>query len=189
MQETIRAFIAIDLPRDVKEYLGDLTGILAAQVPNRSVRWVKPERMHLTLRFIGETEKNLLPALRKALDDTAARHQQFTLNLEGFGCFPNCKKPRVLWAGVAGDLEAAGQLKTDLDSFLEPLGWEAENRPFRPHLTVGRVKDSQAVAGQRWPNELKSLLIPALAIHLIESELTPTGPIYTVRHSSYLEST
>ena len=88
-----------------------------------------------------------------------------------------------------GDLETAGRLKRDIDSALEPLGWEVENRPFQPHLTVGRVKDSQAVAGQRWPNELKSLLIPALAIHLIESELTPNGPIYTVRHSSFLKST
>jgi 2'-5' RNA ligase len=187
VQDTIRAFIAIHLPQDLKAYLGRLADNLATQVPHRSVRWVKPDRMHLTLRFIGETEKNLLPQLGHALDGIANRHQPFSLQLAGFGCFPNCKRPRVLWAGVAGDLEAASRLKDDIDAALEPLGWEAEDRPFQPHLTIGRVKDSRAVSDQRWPNELPPLLIPADSIHLIESELTPNGPIYTIRHSSSLQ--
>ena len=186
MQETIRTFIAIHLPQEVQGYLGELTDSLSGQVPQRSVRWVKPDRIHLTLRFIGETEKNLLTAVGKALDEVAARYQQFPLYLQGFGCFPNCKRPRVLWAGVGGDLENAGRLKKDVDSALTSLGWEAENRSFQPHLTIGRVKDSQAVAGQRWPAELTTLTIPVHSIHLIESELTPSGPIYTVRHSSRL---
>ena len=188
MQEAIRAFIAIHLPQDVKDYLRALTTDLAGQVPRGAVRWVKPDRMHLTLRFIGETEKNLLPELGCALDDVAARQQQFRLHLQGFGCFPNCKRPRVLWAGVGGDLKAAGRLKADIDAALVPLGWEAENRPFRPHLTVGRVKDSRKVSGQRWPDEVNPLVIPSDSIHLIESELTPIGPIYTVRHSIKLSA-
>jgi RNA 2',3'-cyclic 3'-phosphodiesterase len=187
VQDTIRAFIAIHLPQDVKAYLGHLAEDLGGQVPNRSVRWVKPNRMHLTLRFIGETEKNLLAQLGHALDNIANQHQPFSLQLAGFGCFPNCKRPRVLWAGVGGELEAASRLKADIDAALEPLGWKAENRPFQPHLTIGRVKESRAVSGQRWPNELTPLLIPADSIHLIESELTPNGPIYTVRHSSSLQ--
>jgi len=186
VQETIRTFIAIQLPQDVQDYLGILTNTLSDQVPQRSVRWVKPDRMHLTLRFIGETEKNMLPAVGKALDEVAAQYQMFSLHLQGFGCFPTCKRPRVLWAGVDGDLESAGRLKEDIDAALTPLGWEAENRPFQPHLTIGRVKDSQAVAGQSWPAELSALPIPANSIHLIESELTPGGPIYTIRHSSRL---
>lgn len=187
VQDTIRAFIAIHLPQEVQIYLGDLADNLAGLVPHRSVRWVKPDRMHLTLRFIGETEKNLLPQLGQALDGIANQHQQFSLHLGGFGCFPNCNRPRVLWAGVDGELKAASRLKADIDAALEPLGWEGEDRPFRPHLTIGRVKDSRAVSEQRWPNELTPLPIPADSIHLIESELTPNGPIYTVRHSSILQ--
>ena len=188
MQKTIRAFIATHLPQDVKTYLGQLTEELAEKVHYRAVRWVKPERMHLTLRFIGETEKNLVPELGHALDQTAAKHRQFTLHLEGFGCFPNCKRPRVLWAGIGGELEAAGRLKKDIDAALVPLGWEAEDRPFRPHLTVGRVKDSRKVASQQWPENVRPLAIPVKTIHLVESELTPDGPIYTVRHSSLLQA-
>lgn len=187
MQNTVRTFIAIDLPREVKAYLSQLTKDLAGQVPYRAVRWAKPERMHLTLRFIGETEKNLLPGLGQVLDVTAARHQRLSLHLNGFGCFPNCKRPRVLWAGVKGDVEAAASLKHDIDQALLPFGWEAENRPFQPHLTVGRVSDSQKVAAQRWPEDVQPLAIPVTSIHLIESELTPDGPVYTVRHSSPLQ--
>lgn len=188
MQKTIRAFIAIHLPREVKTYLGHLAEDLAGQVPNRVVRWVRPDRMHLTLRYIGETEKNLVPELGHALDQTAAKQRQITLHLEGFGCFPNCKRPRVLWAGVAGEVGAAGRLKANIDMALVPLGWEAENRPFRPHLTVGRVKDSRIVASQQWPKNVRPLAIPVKAIHLVESELTADGPIYTVRHSSPLQA-
>ena len=186
MQNTIRAFTAIHLTLEVRDYLGQLVAELAEQVPYRTVRWVKPDRMHLTLRFIGETEKNLIPQIGHALDEIAGRQPQFSLFLDGFGCFPNCQRPRVLWAGVGGDVDAASRLKEEIDAALVPLGWELENRPFRPHLTVGRVKDSRQLASQRWPETLQSLAIPVDSIHLIESELTPSGPIYTVRHSSTL---
>ncbi len=188
VQDTIRAFIAVHLPQEVKTYLGQLATDLAGQIPNRAVRWVKPERMHLTIRFIGETEKNLLPELGRALDISAAQSRPFSLHLEGFGCFPNCKRPSVLWAGVKGDVDAAASLKHAVDLALLRFGWETENRPFRPHLTIGRVKDSQKLAAQRWPEDVQHLAIPVTSIHLIESRLTPDGPLYTVCHSSRLQS-
>lgn len=187
-EKTMRAFIAIHLPDDVKEYLGNLTDKLAETVPPRAVRWVRPDRMHLTLRFLGDTDVGLLPAIKGALDETAAQHPPFILQLHGFGCFPNCRRPRVLWAGVNGNLAQAASLKETLDTSLAPLGWEAEDRPFRPHLTLGRVNDARLLASQKWPVAIKSLAIPAQAIHLIESELTPQGPIYTDLHSSALQA-
>jgi 2'-5' RNA ligase len=170
-KKTIRAFIAIHLPDDVKKYLGNLTDELAEAVPRRSVRWVQPDRMHLTLRFLGDTDLALLPELQRALDATAAQYRQFGLQLHGFGCFPNCRRPRVLWVGVDGELK------------------QAEDRPFRPHLTLGRVNDARPLASQKWPTTVEALAIPVQAIHLIESELTPDGPIYTMRHSSALQPT
>ena len=184
MGKTIRAFIAIDLPQEVKEYLGQLTHDLAKQAPGHAVRWVKPERMHLTFRFLGETEETLIPNLGRALDEVVAQQRPFMLFLDGFGCFPNCKRPRVLWAGIGGDMGAAEQLKKAIDQALIPFGWQAETRPFRPHLTVGRVKDAGKAASTPWPGEVQKLAVPGTAIHLIESDLTPEGPRYTMRHSS-----
>jgi 2'-5' RNA ligase len=182
----MRAFVAVHLPREVKAYLGQLSSVLMRQVPSHSVRWVEPERMHLTLRFIGDMERTLLPDLARALDEAAARHRPFALHLEGFGCFPDCKRPRVLWAGVNGDLDLAASLKKDLDLALVPFGWEPEKPPYHPHLTLGRVKDAHALASQQWPAGLEALPIAVESAHLIESELTRDGPIYTVRHSSPL---
>jgi 2'-5' RNA ligase len=187
MEDNIRAFIAIHLPQEVKAYLGRLSADLARQVPQRSVRWVKPERMHLTLRFLGDMDQKLLPDLGRALDEITANRRPFNLHLEGFGCFPNCKRPRILWAGTGGDIEIAASLKKDIDESLIPFDWEPETRPFRPHLTIGRIKDSRKVVEQRWPHEVEPVPIHVVEVHLIESELTPAGPIYTVRHSSSLK--
>lgn len=186
MQKTIRAFIAIHLPADVQDYLGTISADLSRQLPHGAVRWVKPDRIHLTLRFLGDTDVTLLPDIQNAVDEVTVRQQQFDLHLEGFGCFPNCKRPRVLWAGVAGQLKEAAQLKEGIDAALEPFGWEAEKRPFRPHLTIGRVKDARKAVSPTWPDSSQRPAIPVDAVHLIESELTPSGPIYTVRHSSPL---
>lgn len=186
MKNTIRTFIAVDLPQAVKAYLDQLSAELRQQAPRGSVRWVQPDRMHLTLRFIGETEKNLVNKIGHALDETAAAHRPFNLHLQGFGCFPNCRRPRVLWAGMAGDLQAAAALKRDIDQALIPFGWSPEERPFQPHLTVGRVKDARQLSEQRWPDQIQPLAIPVTSIHFVESELTPQGPIYTIRHRSDL---
>ena len=186
---TIRAFIAIQLPDDVRAALAQVNEILAAQLPQRSVRWVKPKLMHLTLRFLGDTAVSNLPSLYDALDESAAQHDEFMLRLDHLGCFPNCKQPRVIWAGLQGQLEAADAFKQDIDAALEPLGWEREERPFRPHLTLGRVKDSRMLRDTHWEANFEKQALPVTAIHLIESELTPGGPIYTVRHTSHLRVT
>ena len=186
MKNTIRAFIAINLPADVRDYLGTISADLSRQLPHGAVRWVKPDRIHLTLRFLGDTDITLLPDIRNVLDEVSTRQKRFDLYLEGFGCFPNCKRPRVLWAGVGGQLEDAIRLKDAIDRELALFGWAAEKRPFRLHLTIGRVKDSHKAVSPTWPESSQRPAIPVNAVHLIESELTPGGPIYTVRHSSPL---
>lgn len=184
--ETIRAFVAIQVPGNVRDALGKLSAELAAQVPAGSVRWVKPGAMHLTLRFLGDTAVEKLPALQAALDATTAGQHTLHLRTSGFGCFPNCRRPRVLWAGLAGDLAGVRTLKERLDGHLVPLGWPAEERAFNPHLTLGRVKDGRSLGDQRWPQDLAALALPVTAIHLVQSDLLPDGPRYTVRYSSAL---
>ncbi len=190
-QTTIRAFIAIALPPAVQEELGLVNDVLAGQVPPRSVRWVQPHLMHLTLRFLGDTAVSDLPALTTKLDQITAQHTPFTLKLADLGCFPNRKRPRVIWAGLTGDLPAAQALQAAIEQAVQELGWKAENKPFRAHLTLGRVKDGRPsdgrlLRGVEWGAEVKKLAVPVTAVHLIESQLRSSGPIYTIRHTSQL---
>ena len=185
-EKQIRTFIAISLPSEVRTDLGQVSRELAVQMPSRAVRWVKPGLMHVTLRFLGDTAVSLLPELTTGLDHVAARHSHFTLVVSGLGCFPNRKRPRVIWAGLRGNLAPIHGLVADLNEFLAPLGWEPEKRPFRPHLTLGRVKDSRKLQGINWGTEIEEMVVGVTAVHLIESQLRPSGPVYTVRHTSQL---
>jgi 2'-5' RNA ligase len=191
--ETIRAFIAIDLPAEVKQALGKLNKELAAQTPRGSIRWVKSSQMHLTLFFLGDTPLAKLPDVQRALDNVTSRYAPFTLHLGRTGCFPNCQRPRVIWVGLdSGERRVDSEqmplirLKQALDEALMPLGWEADKRPFRAHLTLGRVKDSRQVRGLSWTADVPPLPIPVSALYLIQSDLRPDGPVYTIRHTAFL---
>ena len=137
--QQIRAFIAIELPEDARRALGNTARRLAEQLPQGSVRWVRPELIHLTLRFLGDTAVAKLPTIAAALDALGAQHAPFTLALSEAGCFPNRKRPRVIWAGLDGQLAPLQALKRDLDRALAASGWELEDRPFQPHLTLNIV--------------------------------------------------
>ncbi|HNS40623.1 MAG TPA: RNA 2',3'-cyclic phosphodiesterase, partial [Promineifilum sp.] len=125
----IRAFIAVQLPVEVKEALGNVSRTLDSQVTRGAVRWVRPEQMHLTLRFLGDTDVQSLPAVQAALDAVATGYKPFTLQLEGIGCFPNARRPRVIWVGLAGDESRLHALKTALDEQLASLGLPPEDKP------------------------------------------------------------
>jgi 2'-5' RNA ligase len=183
---TIRAFIALDLPDAITAVLAQTAQIIGKQLPNGAVRWVKPDRMHLTLRFLGETAVNQLPTIANELDRLTSQQPPFNLYLNELGCFPNSRKPRVIWAGLAGDVPPLQTLKRGIDAFLAPLGWEPEKRPFQAHLTLGRVKDARQWQHMQWNVAVKKVAWSVTAVHLIESQLRPQGPIYTTRHSSHL---
>lgn len=189
---TIRAFIAIDLPPDVKAALGHVAATLGEGLPRGTVRWVRPEQMHLTLAFLGDTPVEKLPEIEAALDTITTQQQPFALALDGVGCFPNRRRPRVVWVGLAaaggGESAPLLVLKAALDEALTPLGWLPEDKPFRAHLTLGRVKDERAAQGIEWTADVPPLTVPVTAIHLIESQLRPEGPLYTIRHTSQLVS-
>lgn len=185
-EKQVRMFVAIALPEDVRAALGQVTAALAAQSPPRAVRWVKPELMHVTLRFLGDTAVSLLPTITAELDRVTAQHQRFNLTVTGLGCFPNRKRPRVIWAGLQGGVAQAQALAAAVNVMLSPLGWEKEERPFRPHLTLGRVNDGRSLSGIDWGMEIAGMEVGVTAVHLIESQLRPSGPVYTVRHTSYL---
>jgi 2'-5' RNA ligase len=137
-----------------------------------------------------------LTAITQAMDAAVQNQPTLTLQLSGTGCFPHVKRPRVIWAGLAGQVAELVALKQKLDAGLQPLGWEMEKRPFRqaqdkpfkPHLTLGRVKDDKKLRGVSWAVDMEAVVVGITAVHLIESQLTRQGPIYTARHTSQFAS-
>ncbi len=184
--ERIRAFIALPLADEAKRVLAGVSQALSAQMPPGCARWVRPDRIHLTLRFLGDTAVTLLPDLATNLDRLAQQHPPFDLRLHELGCFPNRKRPRVIWVGLAGDTKTLLSLKSGLDERLVPLGWAREGRPYRAHLTLGRVKDSRRLSRIKWGADVDRFHVPVRELHLIESQLHRAGPIYTTRHRSRL---
>lgn len=185
MADTIRSFIALPLPPNVKTELAQISRLWADKLPPRMVRWVSPENMHLTLRFLGDTAVGLLPLLAQQLNQLAAELAPFQLQLADLGGFPNKQRPRVLWVGLAGNLTALQTLKQAIDQRLAPLGWPMEEKPFQPHLTLGRVN----VLGQRWQDwqiPVQAIPFAATQLQLIESQLQRSGSVYTVRQTAVL---
>lgn len=185
----IRAFIALPLPEEITQTLGRLGKKLNEVVPSKSVSWVAPAGIHLTLNFLGdEVTPAQVEKVKHVLDTCPGRVSPFTLQLGKLGCFPKARAPRVIWVGLQGELEPLQTLKIFLDEQLEPLGWPPEQRRFSPHLTIGRVKDIPAVgeAGLPFSAPVKSLSFKVAELHLYQSELTPQGAKYSLLHTAEL---
>ena len=186
--EKIRTFIAIPLPADIHSYLKQLVGVYRALCAESSVRWVKTENIHLTMRFLGDTDANTLPNLYEEIDRVAAVVPAFTISLGQLGCFPNQKRPRVIWIGVDSDSTWLTTLQESIEQCVSSLGWKSENRKFHPHLTLGRVKNSNSVkqAGFPWGEPVAAKKNNVRAVNVYESKLQSSGAVYTLRHSSNL---
>ena len=183
--ENIRTFIALPLPPDWIESLGGVTHQLAARVP-AGVRWVDPTGMHLTLRFLGNTDTAQVPGIIAALRRELAGVIAPDLALSGLGTFPPRGNPRVIWAGVSGQLDHLTNLQRGAESAVTSLGWPAEQRPFRPHLTLGRIRNRASDAQRRAVlDAIAEIEVPGCStwrpdlVRLYQSVLTPQGPIYS----------
>lgn len=183
---TIRTFIAIELPQAVLEAIGRAQDWLKQETPEGLVRWVQPQGIHLTLKFLGDTPANQIITIGEALQAACAGHSPFMLSIGGLGCFPDLKRPRVVWVGVA---EPGGHLKRlqgAVERAISPLGFPTENRPFSPHLTLGRVKEGRTDAlralGEcvtRLSARVQMGEVHVTSVSLIRSDLLPGGAVYT----------
>jgi 2'-5' RNA ligase len=178
---TLRLFIAIEIGEQEKKSLERLQSRLRHKLP--SVRWVKPGAIHLTLKFLGDIDEGEVPRIRDALAASAAKCAAFAFTLRGIGAFPNEKSPRVIWIGVDEPSGLLAALAATLIARLSSAGFPPEDRPFSPHITIGRVKERGA--GEYAP--VLSLFRAEAAgtttvreLCLIRSELTPSGPVHTV---------
>ncbi len=186
----IRAFIALNLPQHVRQALIDTQNQLKHKVDRGSVRWAAEKGFHLTLFFLGD---GISPAqiekLCQLIDDLANNTRPFTLALENLGCFPNIRRPKVLWTGLQGELDALLSLKKQVDHHLLDLGWQGEKRPYHPHLTLGRVKDQMGVVNSDLPygQTLAEADWTVNSLTLYRSQLNrKRGAIYTKIHTSLL---
>lgn len=185
MDQTQRLFIAIDLPPEVKTVLGELQTQLGQQT--RAARWADPNGTHLTLKFLGEVPVSQIAAVTEGLERATRTSQPLTLRTAVPGGFPKPDRPRVLWLGVAGDLDALRELHAAIEREIAPLGFPTEQRPFAPHLTLGRShKDPRPAELQEIGRALAQLAIPppvafeVREVVLMRSELRPGGARYTV---------
>jgi 2'-5' RNA ligase len=179
----MRLFVALEIPSAVRENLSELLKALRAVSPQ--TRWVRPENLHVTLKFIGEVPETKLAAIRTAL--AQVRSAQFVkLDFRGLAFFPDEKYPRVFWAGI----DASPNLKTlaaDIEKTTEILGTPREQRAFSPHLTLARFEPP------RLPEKLRAAIqensgrdfgsLHAHQFHLVESKLKPSGAEYTTVES------
>lgn len=183
----IRTFIAIHLTDEIRQEIERTIGFLSPRA--RGVRWVSPENLHLTLRFLGDVEEKRMPEVCEAVSTAAGEVPPFAIRVGDFGAFPGLDRPKVLWIGVEGDTVTLGELQRRVETELVRRGFPEEDRPFSPHLTVGRtVRDRRA-----------SVPVPPAAItpgpemtvrevFVIKSDLRPEGPVYTPLLKAALKS-
>ncbi len=184
-EEQIRSFIAIELPPEIKEALGSWQAKLKL-AEYTFVKWVTPEGIHLTLKFLGNVAGAKIPHIVRALESIAIGFPSFRLEISGLGAFPNWKQLRVLWVGIGGETNQLMSLQQLIDKALTPHGFSPEARPFTPHLTLARLRAEALPRDKQNFNELiqKTPFIgkyemEVKSISLMRSQLFPTGAVYT----------
>lgn len=179
-----RLFVALEPPEPVRRRLAALALELrrAAGRAAEEIRWVPPENVHLTLQFLGAVPEERLSDVERAVRAAAAQARPLSLEVSGAGGFPNARRPRVVWAGIGGDVAALGALVAELGRGLAPLGFPPEDRPFSAHLTLGRAREGRGAPGIAGAlasaREAGSAPWRATEVVLFESHLSPKGPRY-----------
>lgn len=182
MNSPIRTFIAIEVPDHVKDVLSNVVQTIQ-KIELINVRWVRTESIHLTVKFIGDINPNLVPQIQTVLEDSARESSAFCLGLSNLGTFPSLFKPKVLWIGLQGELESLTKLQLSTEKQLESIGFPKSRIRFTPHLTLGRIRS--ALTTNQLSRLSEALKDPPTHIHwrvselhLVQSTLTPTGALH-----------
>jgi 2'-5' RNA ligase len=175
----LRCFIAIDLSDQIKKELADLIEVLKKS--EGDIKWIRPENLHLTLKFLGSTPEELIPKISESLSDIISSYRPFCIKIYGTGTFPGGKNPRVIWVGTEGS-ETLEILKRDIEKAMSSFGYQEEDNDFRPHLTIGRVRSRKGMIetsnrlGDFEGKDFGTLCVDR--IKLMKSELRPKGAEY-----------
>lgn len=189
-----RLFIAVPLPEEVREFVARIIADLRAD--EWPIRWTDPDNAHLTLHFLGDTPPENAELLRLALGEAITHHEAFDLRTADLGTFPSLKRPRVLWLGLWGPAHRLEAIRNDIGALLESLGVEVDEKEFRPHITLGRVRDTRNIRIRDLPGAIrtrfeqlaasgqvtheKPVLFPVREVNLVRSHLSQEGARYEV---------
>lgn len=181
MPDTIRAFVAIELPHRVIVSIAEIQSRLKAYGFN--IRWVRPENIHLTIKFLGNIAAETVAPVCEAVSNAVSDYEPLSLEAGGVGVFPHMRRPRVVWIGITGRNTGLQALQKRVDAELAAMGFAKERRPFKGHLTLGRVKGDVPL------KQLQEALhacghdhggsFAATELVLFKSDLKPTGAEYT----------
>ena len=180
---TRRTFVAIELPEDLRHRLSLCAEAMAGEWTDGGLRAAVADSIHLTLRFLGDTEEEGLPALMAGLDTIAAALTPFHIATDQIGGFPNLRRPRVVWAGLTDAGGHLPKLNRQIEQLVQSLGWEAERgKRFTPHLTLGRVRQKSRPPAGNWVAGGPAESFGVGAISLIDSLLKPQGAQHSLLH-------
>ena len=177
----IRAFIAIEIPTEIQDKIGELQNSLKG-IGGR-ISWTKPANIHLTLKFLGDTDEDIIDEIAIKLQQAFQTTVGFKISFQGTGVFPNFKRPRVIWVAAKSEGDQLEELAAQIEDCMKNFGYEKENRRFSAHLTLGRVKDTKGIEPimqkLRSYEEFVAGNFSVKEFYLIKSELHPAGSIYT----------
>ncbi len=184
-EQPLRLFIAVELSDALKRALADTQRALRRDLDFPALRWVAPDSIHITLKFLGDTPPSLVPAMQDALAGIAPQHAPFEIVAADLGVFPSLARPAVLWVGLTGGVRALQAARDDVERVIAPLGYPTEKRPFSPHLTLARIKEPtrgeveevRAVVQRNAVGQLGTLAVHEIS--LMRSELGRGGARYT----------
>jgi len=185
----MRAFIALDVSEQAK---AEMTRIISElKKTGADVKWVDPENIHLTLKFLGEVDSHQIEEIKELIKRAAADSSKFSIKLSGLGAFPKPEYPRVIWVGVGNNISVMEKMATFIDEGCSPLGFQKDERAFSPHLTIGRVRSSANKDKLR--SKMAGISVGQVEsvvgkVVLYKSELMSSGPIYKELYSAALNN-
>ncbi|MEE8443032.1 MAG: RNA 2',3'-cyclic phosphodiesterase [Dehalococcoidia bacterium] len=192
--EALRLFIAVELPDAVHQFISQVIGEFR-QHDLPGIRWVRPDGVHLTLKFLGNVPGSQVVTIAQAMESVVSEVSPFVLHVGSVGVFPHMRAPRVLWVGIQGETEPLKQLHLRLEEALKALGFVKEKRAYSPHLTLGRIKGRlPAPELQRLSDATEQLqgtgsaMLPVAGLSLMESQLTREGAVYRRKAHIYLKN-
>ncbi|MEE9189477.1 MAG: RNA 2',3'-cyclic phosphodiesterase [Candidatus Neomarinimicrobiota bacterium] len=186
-EKLIRTFISVNLPRQIV----NIQSMLQSTVHNRkaNIKWVKPGNIHFTLKFIGHTPPDAIDNINAVIQRVSENHTGMKYLIKGTGCFPVESRPRVLWVGIDGQLDPLLNYVAELNNQLEKLGFPTDERDFRAHITLARIKYPPKISPDITgfiSSQFEPLPFEIHKVNLISSELFPHGPIYSILGTHFL---
>ena len=179
--QVVRTFVAVSLADELRKRVSEVQEQVKKLAPD--VKWVARDNLHVTLKFLGDVREDALGGVFSAVEEAAGASAPFELSISGLGAFPNARNARVVWVGIEQGREQLVALASAVDAKLSKLGFPKEEREFKSHITIGRVKTSRLLddlargIGEIDAADVGSQVVSSVVV--MQSDLRPDGPIYT----------